>query len=60
MPKKDKIEKLQNDLNKAVNLENLLDQEVIDLSQELDAEIVNFYKEEEELDQEESCQQKLG
>lgn len=52
MRKKDNLEKLRNKLNKVANLENLLDKEIIDLSQELDVGIVNFYKEEEILDQE--------
>lgn len=42
--KSDNIEKLRNELYKAINDKELLDEEVIALSKKLDLEIVNYYK----------------
>ena len=48
MSKKEHINKLQDKLNKVVNRENLLNEEIMELSQELDSEITDFYKQEKE------------
>ena len=48
MKKKENMEKLRSKLNTTANLNNLSEQEIIDLSQELDKEIIKFYKEQEE------------
>ena len=46
MEKEDNLEKIRNKLNQMANPKNLLDKEVIDLSQELDKEVVSYYQKE--------------
>lgn len=53
------IEKLRDKLNKTANLKNLSDQEIIALSAELDAEIINYYKEQKKAATKNSCQYNL-
>lgn len=60
MSKKEHINKLQDKLNKVVNRENLLNEEIMELSQELDSEITDFYKQEKEEIKEDTCQFKLS
>ncbi len=60
MSKKEHINKLQDKLNKVVNRENLLNEEIMELSQELDSEITDFYKQEKEEIKKDTCQFKLS